>query len=148
MSANASRQMTPTLNLGHQPPNTIRPSSSPNRHASLGSVALRRRSANSKNCSCFFVCASILSSISSTSIRFALSRRVFAVDRTRAAIVAGKLTLWRMVLLAVLMAPLCKRMLASQGDSKGQVADLGRCGRAISFVFGVGRTADAAEKAL
>ena len=109
MLAYRDGQIVPSLDFGHQPPNTMRPSSSPKRFASSGSVAPRKRSANSKNCCSFLFCASIPSSISSRSIRFALSRRVFASERTWAAIPAGRLMLWRTVLFAILITPLCTK---------------------------------------
>jgi hypothetical protein len=46
---------------------------------------------------------SIPSSMSSTSIRFALTRRVLAMERTCAATPVGRLMLWRIVLLADLL---------------------------------------------
>jgi len=110
MLAYRDGQIVPSFDLGHQPPNTMRPSSSPNRFASSGFVAPRKRSANSKNCCCFLLCASIPSSISSRSIRFALSRRAFASKRTWAATPAGRLILWRIVLFAILITPLCTKL--------------------------------------
>ena len=48
--------------------------------------------------------------MSSTNLRLELSLRFLAKVRTCAAIFAGKLTLWRTVLSAVLITPVCTRM--------------------------------------
>src|SRR5262245_49641744 len=98
MQADVLWKIVPMSDLGHQPLKTIRPSSSPRRFASSGSVALRKRSASSKNSCCLRFSASIPFSMSSTSIRLELSLRFFAMLRTCAAILTGRLTLWRTVL--------------------------------------------------
>src|SRR5213592_3295774 len=82
-------QIGPARNPGHQSPNTMRPSASPRRLASSGSLALRKRSANSKNSCCLRFSASMPFSISSTSMRLELSLRVLARLRTCAAVFAG-----------------------------------------------------------
>jgi hypothetical protein len=56
-------QVVPALYFGHQPPNTIRPSSSPKRFTSSGSAASRNFSASSKNSCCLRFSASIPFSI-------------------------------------------------------------------------------------
>ena len=48
MAAYPGGEMVPRLDLGDQPPNTMRPSSSPSRFTSLGSVAPRKRSVRAK----------------------------------------------------------------------------------------------------
>src|SRR6266446_5458341 len=93
MLADTFWNIVPTLDLGHQPLKTIRPNLSPRRFASSESVALRKRSASSKNSCCLRFSASIPFSMSSTSIRLELSRRVLAMLRTCAATFAGRLTL-------------------------------------------------------
>jgi hypothetical protein len=108
--ADTRRQTAPIPYLRHQLPKTIRPICSPSRLTSSGSLALRKRSAKSKNSCCFCFSASIPFSMSSTNIRFALRRRVRAIVRTCAATFAGRLTLWRTALLAVFIAPLCTRL--------------------------------------
>src|SRR5258708_33274915 len=107
--AEARWQIAPIPNLRHQP-KTIRPICSPSRLTSSGSLALRKRSAKSKNACCFCFSASMPFSISSTNMRFALRRRVRAIVRTCAATFAGRLTLCRTALFAALMAPLCTRL--------------------------------------
>src|SRR5947208_17179285 len=86
-------KIVPTLDLGHEPLKTIRANLSPRRLASSESVALRKRAASSKTSFCLRFSASIPFSMSSTSIRLELSRRVLAMLRTCAATFAGRLTL-------------------------------------------------------
>src|SRR5258707_14842023 len=93
MLADTFWKIVPTLDLGHQPLKTIRPNLSPRRLASSESVALRKRVASSKNSFCLRFSASIPFSMSSTSIRLELSRRVLAILRTCAATFTGRLTL-------------------------------------------------------
>jgi len=100
----------PTSRFWPQPPKTIRPISSPRCLTSSGSEAFRKRSARLKNSCCLRLSASMPFSMSSTSIRFALSLRAFAKLRTCAAMFAGKLTLCRTTRFAVLTAPLCTRL--------------------------------------
>lgn len=108
--ADAGRKIAPNLDSWHQPPKTIRPICSPRRLTSSGSVAPRKRSARSKNSCCLRFSASMPFSMSSSSIRLALSRRAFASVRTWAATFAGKLTLWRTALFPILITPLCTKM--------------------------------------
>ena len=56
---------------------------------------------------CFRCSASIPFSVSSTSMRVALSHLDFAIVRTFEATLGGKLTLWRTVLLPVFITPSC-----------------------------------------
>src|SRR5579872_6513072 len=102
-------QVVPTLELRHQPPKTIRPSSSPRRLAASGSCSLRKRSARAKNCCCFCFSASIPFSINSNNMRFLLSFRLLAMLPTCFATLGGRLTLWRTAFSATFMTPLCTK---------------------------------------
>src|ERR1039457_2974451 len=108
--ADAGRHIAPRLDSWHQLPKTIRPICSPRRLTSSGSVALRKRSARPKNSCCLRFSASIPFSMSSSIIRLALSLRALAKLRTCVATFAGKLLLCRTVLFAVLMPPLCTKL--------------------------------------
>jgi len=57
-------KVIPACDPGHQPPKTMRPSLSPSRFVSSGSVALRNFSANSKNSCCLRFSASMPFSMS------------------------------------------------------------------------------------
>src|ERR1035441_7177549 len=117
--ADAGRQIAPRLDGWHQLPKTIRPNRSPRRLTSSGSVALLKRSARSKNSCCLRFSASMPFSMSSSSIRLALSLRDLAKLRTWAATFAGKLTLCRTALFAILITPLCTKMVRC-GSAKHQ----------------------------
>src|SRR6185369_15780473 len=103
-------QVVPTLELRHQPPKTIRPSSSPRRLAASGSCSLRKRSARAKNCCCFRFSASMPFSISSNNMRFLLSFRLLARLPTCFASLGGRLTLWRTAFSTIFITSLCTKM--------------------------------------
>src|ERR1019366_7918873 len=115
--ADARRQIAPRLDSWHQLPKTIRPICSPRRLTSSGSEALRKRSARSKNSCCLRFSASMPFSMSSSSIRLALSLRALARLRTWAATFAGKLTLCRTTLFTVPITPLCTKLVCHGGPS-------------------------------
>jgi hypothetical protein len=78
------RQIVPPRDSGHQLPKTMRPSLSPRRWASFGSVVLRKRTASSKNCRLRFLAlmprrvillAELITSICTKSLRFYSSGR-------------------------------------------------------------------------
>lgn len=108
----AVRQIIPAFDFRHQP-NTIRPSCSPRRLTSSASVAERNRSASCRNSWCFRFSASMPLSSNSTTMRFALRRRFFAMVRTCAARFAGSVMLWRTVLLADFMPPVCTKTVSA-----------------------------------
>src|ERR1017187_6602385 len=108
--ADAGRHIGPRLGSWHQLPKTIRPICSPRRLTSSGSVALRKRSARPKNSCCLRFSASIPFSMSSSSIRLALSLRALAKLRAFVAVLAGKLLLCRTFFFAVLIPPLCTKL--------------------------------------
>src|ERR1019366_486012 len=136
--ADAGRKIAPRLDSWHQLLKTIRPIRSPSRLTSSGSVALRKRSARSKNSCCLRFSASMPFSMSSSSIRLALSLRALARLRTWAATFAGKLTLCRTTLFAVPITPLCTRMVrygSAKRQSSGRPLSVRRETRVARYGF-------------
>src|ERR1035438_9438814 len=95
MVAEGGGNARPAFNLRHYSPKTKRPSWSPSCFASSGLLALRKRSARSKNAFSFCFRASMPNSMSSTSTRLSLKRWLFAMRSTCLAIGAGRDTLRR-----------------------------------------------------
>ena len=79
--------------IATQPPKSIRPKASPRRSACFGFLALRNRSASSKNSFCSRLSVAMAVLMSFTNIALAVTPRAFAKLRTCAATVAGKLML-------------------------------------------------------
>src|SRR5260370_24057270 len=95
MIADGGGNSRPAFNLRHYSPKAKRPNSSPNCLASSGSLALRKRSASSKNAFSFCFRASIPSSMSSTRTRLSLKRWLLAMRSTCLAMGVGSDTLRR-----------------------------------------------------
>ena len=104
-------QVVPALDLRHQPPKIILPSSSPSRPAASGSCSLRKRSARVKNCcSLRFLCGdSVLYQFQQHAILAQLSTLGHMLP-TFFASLGCKVTLSRTAFSATFIAPSCTIM--------------------------------------